>query len=298
MNKIFGIILASLAISLCGVNAYLFFSIDDSENDSQVMRNIENIYALQKIDGAWSVATLQTLAVVESDFDQVAAFLPQFRDLRNQLGVSEIASNNVPAPLKNKLLSFLNSLEGKEQAIEEFKSNLAVTRNSVKYLPLAAKALFDKTKEMKNKALEQQLLILDEKINDYLNSPEPDMRVKLLGELNNLDKNLMVLTPDVGNPLGNYISHAIVLVERKESMDRMVARVTDDSVSKAGAELIMLYKEFDSARVDERNKKKDAHHFYTLAVTVLLSIVAVIAAIYVVVSTIRFNNRWITSRSA
>ena len=95
MNKIIGIILTGLAISLGGANIYLNLKTDDVGGDFTVLQNIEKIYSLQKIDAAWSLAALQTLIVVESDFDKVAAFLPQFRDLRNKLSNSEIGRAHV-----------------------------------------------------------------------------------------------------------------------------------------------------------------------------------------------------------
>lgn len=289
MNKIIGIILTGLAISLGGANIYLNLKTDDVGGDFTVLQNIEKIYSLQKIDAAWSLAALQTLTVVESDFDKVAAFLPQFRDLRNKLSNSELTSNNVSEPLKNKLLAFLSSLEGKEHAIEEFKSNLAVTRNSAKYLPLSASVLFIRLNDKKE--LMQQLQILNENINAYLKDPASGNRTVLLGELTALETNPAVAPSNIGNALTNYISHASVLVERKEPMDRIITRITDDSVSIAGAELIALYKDFESTREDKRDQKNNLHNLSMLIVSVLLSIIALSAGIYILVSAFVNNKK-------
>lgn len=289
MNKFVGIILIIIALTLSGVSTYLFTKYTDSSNSELVINNMENIYGLQKIDAAWSLATLQTLSVVESDFDQVAAFLPKFRELRNQLSNSELADSNAPAPLKNKLLAFLSLLEGKEQAIEQFKSNLAVTRNSIKYLPLAEKSLEQKASEMKNRELALRVQVISEKVNDYLKEPDSETKTSLLEDLSNLDKNLMDFPADIVNPLSNYISHASVLIERKEPMNRIVTRVTDDSVSKAGSELIELYKGYYGSRSNEIDRENSLNNIYKLSVTVLLGVLALISGAYVVISSGRYN---------
>ena len=188
MNKIIGIVLVLLSITLSGVSGYLFFKAEKTSEDNHVLNNIENIYALQKIDAAWSLATLKTLSVVESDFDQVAAFLPKFHELRNKLSNSELASSQSPAPLKNKLLAFLSMLGGKEHAIEQFKSNLAVVRNSKKYLPLASDLLAEKIKRITDKDLASRIVLINDQVNAYLAAPNADERIKLLEELAELDK--------------------------------------------------------------------------------------------------------------
>ena len=284
MNKIIGIVLVLLSITLSGVSGYLFFKAEKTSEDNHVLNNIENIYALQKIDAAWSLATLKTLSVVESDFDQVAAFLPKFHELRNKLSNSELASSQSPAPLKNKLLAFLSMLGGKEHAIEQFKSNLAVVRNSKKYLPLASDLLAEKIKRITDKDLASRIVLINDQVNAYLAAPNADERIKLLEELAELDKSLMGFPQDLVNPLSNYIAHAKVLTERKEPMDRIVTRVTDDSVAKAGIELIVLYKGYVEKRSIVLEDERTLNNIFVLLVAILLSIIAIISGVYVISS--------------
>ena len=129
MNKHIGIILIFSALIISAMLGYVLYGSNQQEDDSQFVQVLECIHELQQLDAAWSLTALQILSLPDSDFDRLAAFLPRFRELRNNLSNSELASGDVPAPLENKLLSFLKLLEGKEQAIEQFKSNFAIIRN-------------------------------------------------------------------------------------------------------------------------------------------------------------------------
>ena len=135
-----------------------------------------------------------------------------------------------------------------------------------------------------------------ENINAYLKDPASGNRTVLLGELTALNTNSAVDHSNIGSALTNYISHASVLVERKEPMDRIITRITDDSVSVAGAELIALYKDFESTREDKRDQKNNLHNLSMLIVSVLLSIIALSAGMYILVSAF-INNKKLVKAS-
>jgi len=290
MNKLAGIVLSALALITSITLGYLYFSYDDSD-DSSVLENMESIFELQQIDAAWSLATMQTLSTPNSDFDKVAAFLPRFRKLRNQLSNSELADSQAPAPLKNKLLAFLSLLEGKEQAIEQFKSNLAITRNSVKYLPLATRTLSEKAKKIKDNKLAMRIQDLDRLTNSYLKTPDNDSKIQVLNNLTELEQQLMELPADIVNPLGNFISHARVLIEHKVPMNEIVTRVTSNNASKTGSELIALYKTYGKRIAKARSDRKAEYNLYSLITTVILMLIALVAGVYTFISGIQYNKQ-------
>jgi signal transduction histidine kinase len=280
-----------ITLILSALLIYLLFGINSPKENRNTINNMSIIHELQQIDTAWSLTTLQTLSVENSDFDQVAAFLPQFRRLRNQLSNSEIADKQTPAPLQNKLLVFLNLLEGKEQAIEEFKSNLAVTRNSKKYLPLAAKTLSIKAKEINNDALVILLQDLNQEVSDYLQYPNETHKNKILKKLYQLNQKLMEFPANIVNPLGNFISHAKVLIERKIPMDKIVARVIDDQAINVGTELLLLYQGYKDNIQKNINQNKQTITQSQQITTLALVIIALITGFYSFNSATRYHNQ-------
>ena len=291
MNKHIGIILIISALIISAMLGYLLYGAKKPEEESQFVQNMECIHELQQLDAAWSLTALQILSLPDSDFDRLAAFLPRFRELRNNLSNSELASGNVPAPLENKLLSFLKLLEGKEQAIEQFKSNFAIVRNSLKYLPLAARTLSIKVREIEDAELARRIRDLELQTNSYLKAPDKDAKKLLVKKLSRMEQQLMELPAAIVNPLENFVSHAWLLVERKELMDEIAERVTSDQAAKLGSELVDLYKGFENNRVKTRDQLNSQRNLYILTGALLLALIALIASIYTFPSTSHFNRR-------
>ncbi len=291
MNKHIGIILIFSALIISAFLGYILFGANQSEEDSQFLENMECIHELQQLDATWSMTALQVLSLPNSDFDRLAAFLPRFRELRNNLSNSELAGNQVPAPLETKLLSFLQQLEDKEQAIEQFKSNFAIVRNSLRYLPLAAKTLSSKIREIDDNQLAERIRDLEMHTNSYLNAPDEDSKKILVIKLSEIEQELMEFPADIVNPLENFVSHARVLVERKVFMDEITARVTSDQVAKFGSELLSLYKGYELTRAKVQDQLKSQRNLYILTGAALLAMIALIAGVYTYPNAIHFNKR-------
>ena len=291
MNKHIGIILIFSALIISAILVFMLYGANQTDEDSQFIENMEIIHELQQLDAAWSLTALQVLSLPDSDFDRLTVFLPRFRELRNKLSNSQLAGSQVPAPLETKLLSFLKKLEEKEQAIEQFKSNFAIVRNSLKYLPLAARTLSIKIRELDDSQLAERVRDLEMQTNNYLNAPSEDSKKILVQKLSEIDETLMEFPAIIVNPLENYVSHAWVLVERKALMDEIAARVTSDQVSKFGSELLSLYKGYQSNLANERDQLNSRRNLYILISALLLTLIVLIAGVYTYPSANNFNRR-------
>jgi len=291
MNKYVGISIITFSLLVAAFLGYIYYKNLEVEDNSQAIINMESIHELKQIDSTWSLVTLQTLSTPNSDFDNVAAFLTRYRELRNHLSNSELAKSNAPAPLKNKLLAFLSLLEGKEMAIEQFKSYHAVSRNSLKYLPLAAKTLSNKAKDLKGKNISDKINSLHQRTSYYLESPEENLKLQLLQDLNDVELHLMEFPSDIVNPLGNFISHARVLVQRKAPMGEIVARITSDVALRNGSELISLYRSYLDIHEKSKKDENDQYALFTLIGTISLVLIAIFSGIYTFVSATIFTRQ-------
>ncbi len=275
MKRISSIFLFIGVIAFSGALGFYLVKIMPIQQDISFADNIENIQKLQALDAAWSLSALHTYSTPNSDFDEVAAYLPIVRELRKTLGISELATGDVPDTLKNKLMRFLLIIESKEESIEHFKSNFAVVRNSLKFLPLASRALNTKLRKMGDKKNAEEISSLHERTNSFLQRPDEGTQVELLMALNKKDEILMEFPEDVANPLGNFISHARVLVERKIQLDASIERVVNLQANKVGNELISQYKTYYSEALGKQYDEKFINFIFSLIAALLLAIVAI-----------------------
>lgn len=279
MKRISGIFLLVAAIAFSGALGFYLVKTMPVQQDITFADNIENIQKLQALDAGWSLAALHTYNTPDSNFDEVAAYLPQVRELRKTLGISELAGGDAPDTLKNKLMRFLLLIESKEEAIEHFKSNFAVVRNSLKFLPLASRTLNLQLRKMGDKKHAANISELYERTNAFLQRPDEGTQASLLMEFNKMDENLMALPENVANPLGNFISHARVLVERKIQLDAGIEKVVDLQANKVGDDLISQYRAYYSEALVKKYDEQFIDFIIVLVAALLLAIAAIAGAV-------------------
>ncbi len=279
MKKVSSIFLLVGAIAFSGALGFYLVKTMPVPQDIAFADNIENIQKLQALDAAWSLAALYTYSTPNSDFDEVAAYLPRVRELRETLSISDLATGDVPDSLKNKLMRFLLMIESKEESIEHFKSNFAVIRNSLKFLPLASRALNTKLRKMNDKKHAASINDLYERTNAFLQRPDEGTRESLLMDLNKKDEVLMDFPESIANPLGNFISHARVLVERKIQLDSSIERVVNLKTNKIGDELITQYKAYYADALATQYDEQFIHFIFSLIAALLLAIAAITGAV-------------------
>lgn len=278
MKKLTGIFLLALIAAAGIALVYLLVENSPKKVDNDFAKNIENIQELKGLDSSWSLSALTAYNTPNSNFDKVASFLPKVRELRNTLENSSLASSEAPETMKNKLSRFLLLVEGKEVAIESFKSNFAVVRNSLKFLPLASQTLSAKLRTMGDADGSSKIIDLYERTNGFLQNPDEGTKVRLLIDLSKMNENLMNFPSDVANPLGNFISHARVLVERKIDLNSSVDRLVEQEVIKAGDELLAMYKDHYINLQEQTNIRDSSTYVQVLSFSAALILLGLISS--------------------
>ena len=276
--RIVGILGILLALLIGAAVGYLYIE-DHKTQQSEFSKNVERIRELQRLDAAWSVATLRTMTVFQSDFDAVAGFLPRVRTLKRELESGDLASDRVSPSLNNLLQRYMALLEAKEEAVERFKSNHAIIRNSIKYLPLAAATLERKATETGSTELAGQVRKINNGITKFMQNPDEGAKMRLAGQLDQLNLKLMEYPQDIVNPLSNFLSHAKVLLQRKIPMDKILERVIDEKANTAGSQLIDIYTAFEQQQQLLVQQKKLGLFLAAGVASVLLFIYALLLAI-------------------
>jgi PAS domain S-box-containing protein len=152
---------------------------------------------------------------------QAAAQVPAFVDEDGRLSISE------------KLNLFADAETRKELLIQQFKSQNAIFRNSLRYFPVAARERAAK-EEIQGKLAFNEFL---EDVLFFTHSPEPELAQHLNSEIvafsNRAKKN--------DAELETLLGHAKIIVDQKPTIDKLVKEILDDHSDKHLAAAIKLY---------------------------------------------------------
>ena len=123
-------LLAGLAIAL----GYLFNRTQAIDLDAQ-NRVMLNLRELEKLDAGWNVDILRSHIGLNPDYDPLTAPLARMQQLRAQIGAALPMARSAEAVAVFQKMS--GAMHEKESLVEQFKSQNAILRNSLMYVPPA-----------------------------------------------------------------------------------------------------------------------------------------------------------------
>ncbi len=305
MNKIISIILLVGAVA---VGAGVVITHDRmSQTTEQGTGNLysvsEDIHNLRQLDGEWSLSVLRAL-VSDTDFDEVAGFLPRLRELRSNLATAADAEEAIPDNLKNRLFRFLSLIESKEETVEQFKTNFAVVRNSRKFLPVATRSLINSATQLDAKAepkdgkpstvgaeLANTIRNIDDRVSGFSQRPDEGSKVRVLTMLSEFEEQVIQYPPELANALNNYISHSRIIMERTIPLNGILKRVLGTEVAEAGTELSAQFKNFSDSLVAEVDAGTADVSQQLLMMIMALGGIAILAGIMYTVNAFSFDKK-------
>lgn len=268
MNKIISIVLlvGALAVGAGVLHTHDRLSQTSEQGKGNLFSVSEDIHNLRQLDGEWSLSVLRSL-VTDSDFDEVAGFLPRLRELRSDLATAADAEENIPDNLKNRLFRFLSLIESKEETVEQFKTNFAVIRNSRKFLPVATRSLLASSAQLDapkadragkkavestvGKELANKIRDIGDRVSSFSQRPDEGAKVRVLTTLSEFEETVLQYPPELSNALNNYISHSRIIMERTIHLNGILKRVLGTEVAEAGTELSAQFKNFSDSLVSD-----------------------------------------------
>jgi signal transduction histidine kinase len=275
--RIIGLLGILLSLLTGAAVAYLYLEIHPIQApgpQQDIIKAITDIRHLQDLDNERSITALRNLASPQADFDALTAFQPRIRALVQSLRSSDAVA---PSPDVDELQArYLGLLDAKEQAVEAFKSDYAIIRNSEKYLPEAATALDRSAREADEEALALQIEELSDGIGRFLNSPDEQLQMAMFGDLDQLKLQLAELPMEIIGPMNDFLSHARELLQRKVPLDQHLEQITSPGTGQAATALIDAYLGY------QRHQRRvlDENQYRTLwvaaAATALLFVVALL----------------------
>jgi signal transduction histidine kinase len=277
MKNFVGIILLVIFLA---VGSGLILNIKPSQvvqTSDAFLINTHAIEELKVLDARWSLIAFASLDNPDTSFDKLADFLPTIRKLRNTLKISDLQSSTAPDALKNQLHRFLLLIESKEDLIEQFKSNFAIMRNSLKYFPLASQTLTSKMRNMENDndTTIDEISSLYERTTAFLQNPSEGAKIRLLIDINRTNEKVMSYPQDISIPLGNYISHARVLVEKKIQLNGILEKLLASKVNDAGDELLFIYNAMHQKQLARQQSETNT----TISISLVLAVIITLAGL-------------------
>jgi galactitol-specific phosphotransferase system IIB component len=163
-------------VTLLGVSAIItiagaYYFIDKARNNA-FEENIVTLNTLQQLDSKWSESILKTRSYTLQDFDQLTRYMVDIRQALTTLdkqGMSD--EKQVGKETAKQYQIYKHSFATKNEAVEDYKSQQAILRNSVRFLPEAgelAQQALDNEKSPENEETSQILSSSKLLISQYL----------------------------------------------------------------------------------------------------------------------------------
>ena len=263
--------IVSVVVGLVGLaGAGTLFALSQMVETTRLERAVELLQILQQLDSQWSVEVLQVSADPLADFDGLAAISPEVRRHARELRDLARKDPEIPPELKAPLLSYVSRLDSKEERIERFKSGYAIVRNSQRYLPLAVQLVAAKAAEFEQDDLGEVIRTQHEVLENYFANPSAIDKQQILLSLDSLRVQRSQYPAAVGSALGNFLAHALVLLEQKEPLDEL--RTTATSLEATGVAQGLTTELSDLIQAREAEGARYQQLSFGLALVVLIGL--------------------------
>ena len=205
----------SLVVIFCiltitvGVLIFLAQRLDSTPYD----QSADTIREIKQVDARWSMEVIKVKSNPQADFDELAAFIPEIRRLKNKLNRVLLTDNKISDRLANSVAAFNSGFDAKEEQIERFKSGYAIVRNSERYLPLAATTVIGLARTYQKLDLVDEITNTVSEVNGYLRTPIDAERKKVQQILNNLSEKSSQFPVELEKNVESFLSHCQVLLD-------------------------------------------------------------------------------------
>lgn len=149
---------------------------------------VNTLRDLKQVDAEWNVDVLRSKTGLSNDYDPVASPLPLIASLQSELATETRsywgANTDSDERIKPLVSKFSGLMEDKVNAIEQFKSQNAILRNSSRFLPVAATDLAEAARSSTMppaalSALERSLNDLLANTMTYAQTPDDALRERI-----------------------------------------------------------------------------------------------------------------------
>ena len=261
-----------VAVALIGVLGFLVAQAR-SVNFEAYNDIINTLRDLKQVDAEWNVDVLRSKTGLANDYDPVASPLPLIASLQEKLDQGTKSywgiSTDSEQRLKPLLANFSSLMDQKINAIEHFKSQNAILRNSSRFLPVAAaevaSAVRDSSMPADSKVqIERQLNDLLADAMTYVQTPDAGVRDRITAGATQLHDLTAVQPEAVRETAATLIAHANTVLRQQDAGAELLATLTALPTAKAIDDLT-------DAQARENDRMLATMQRYPLITTVMLT---------------------------
>ncbi len=247
-------LLAVLSVAL----GYLFNRTQAIDLDAQ-NRVILNLRELQQLDAEWNVNILRSHIGVNADYDPLTAPLPRMHQLQAALaGALALARGPEAGAAYGELV---RAMQEKEDLVEQFKSQNAILRNSLVYIPPAIADLKTDLNGLERALVPARtVLALDAALNVLLSDllrynlvPDPRLGAQIGHNIGAVMVLRAWFSPDIRARVEELERHAQAVL-RFRALENQVERRIDDNASAAAMDRLatLFDRSFDQVQRDRQ----------------------------------------------
>ena len=229
------------ALLLVGV---LAFSIVQTRSVNRDAYNeiITTLRQLKQIDAEWNVDVLRAKTGLVSNYDQVASPLPLIEQLKQDLTSETSSYWQALSESNERLLPLLDNysklMDTKIAAIEHFKSQNAILRNSSRFLPMAATDVVNVTRDSampadSKVAVERALNSLLANTMSYAQTPDENLRASIGADTQQLQQLTAVASPEVRESVETLNAHVGTVLRQQDRGAKLLAELSALPTAKA-----------------------------------------------------------------
>ncbi len=264
-------LLAGLAIAL----GYLFNRTQAIDLDAQ-NRVMLNLRELEKLDAGWNVDILRSHVGLNPDYDPLTAPLGRMHQLRAQIGAALPMARSTEAVAVFKQMT--GAMHEKEDLVEQFKSQNAILRNSLIYVPAAITDLKTELTGIESALVPARtVLAMDAALNTMLTDllrfnlvPDPVQGQRIERNIGSVLVLRAWFSPHVRERIEELAGHARAIVRYRQLENTLERRIDDSATAEIMGRLGTLFdKSFDQVQL-ERQRYRGYLFAYSALLLLLL----------------------------
>ena len=222
------------AVALIGVLAFLVLQ-TRAINFNTSNEIVNTLRQLKQVDAEWNVDVLRAKTGLVTNYDQVASPLPLISSLEDQLTDTTsqywFGHEDSIAAMKPMLDKFRTLMDNKIAAIEQFKSQNAILRNSSRFLPVAANDLVDAIRASASSPGERQAA--ERRLNDllantisYTQDPESTTRARVLEDAAAMKNMAASAGGEVKERTDIYVAHIDTVLRQQDRGSKLLSELS------------------------------------------------------------------------
>ena len=230
-----------------------YYFIEKTRNNG-FEENMVTLNSLQRLDAKWSENILKTHNYTLQDFDQLTSYMIKIRQALGSLNQRGMSDEKIVGKKTAKQYQiYKHSFATKNEAVENYKSEQAIVRNSVRYLPEAgeiAQQALAESSDQQDRLTNNLLNISTLKMNQYLlNTVSAEKVKKTLEKLESQDT-----SADIKAKMQDYFIHSRLVIKHKPEVDKTLQSAMSVDIATLSNNLVNQYAKSQDA-VKQRIKK-------------------------------------------